>query len=133
LTRRGRNNERKDKPVRNVIAVVLVIAALAAPAALAGSRTATTVVRIAAAKSGLRYTTRALHANAGRIELVFSNPSNLRHNVRLEQGEKEFGGTKTIVHATTKTFVTLKRGTYHFYCSVPGHEDAGMSGSLTVS
>ena len=29
--------------------------------------------------------------------------------------------------------VTLKAGKYHFYCSVPGHEDAGMSGYLVVS
>lgn len=119
--------------MRNVTAVVLVIAAIAAPAALARPNVSTSIVRIAAAKSGLRYTTRTLHVRAGRIELVFNNPSSLRHNVRLEQGEKEFGGTKTIANGTTKTLLTLARGTYHFYCSVPGHEDAGMSGTLRVS
>jgi len=117
--------------VRNVTAVVLVLAAIAAPAALA--RPSTSVVRVTAAKNGLRYLNRSVHAGAGRIKLVFVNPSMLRHNVRLEQGEKEFGGTKTIAHGSTTTFVTLKPGTYHFYCSVPGHEDAGMSGTLTVS
>ena len=64
---------------------------------------------------------------------MFHNPSMLQHNVVLEQGETELGGTKTIAHGTTKAYVTLKRGVYHFYCSVPGHEDAGMSGNLTVS
>jgi len=118
--------------VRNVTAVLLVVAALAAPAAIASPRVSS-VVHVAAVKNGLSYTTKTLQAKAGRIELVFSNPSMLRHNVRLEQGEKEFGGTSTIAHSTTTTFVTLKRGVYHFYCSVPGHEDAGMSGTLTVS
>jgi uncharacterized cupredoxin-like copper-binding protein len=118
--------------MRNVIAVVLVIGAVAAPAAFATPRISG-VVDVAASKNGLRYTTKTLHAKAGRIELVFRNPSMLRHNVRLEQGEKEFGGTKTIARGTTKTFVTLRRGVYHFYCSVPGHEDAGMSGTLNVS
>lgn len=118
--------------MRNVIAALLVAGAVAAPTAIAAPRVSS-VVTIAASKSGLKYNTKALRAKAGRIELVFNNPSMLRHNVRLEIGEKEFGGTKTIAHGTTKTFVTLKAGVYHFYCSVPGHEDAGMSGTLTVS
>lgn len=118
--------------MRNVIAAMLVVGAVAAPAAVAAPHVSS-VVRVAAAQSGLRYTSKTLHAKAGRIELVFANPSMLQHNVRLEQGEKEFGGSKTIAHGTTKTFVTLRRGVYHFYCSVPGHEDAGMSGTLTVS
>jgi uncharacterized cupredoxin-like copper-binding protein len=28
--------------------------------------------------------------------------------------------------------VNLKPGTYEFYCPVPGHEQAGMKGTLTV-
>jgi uncharacterized cupredoxin-like copper-binding protein len=35
------------------------------------------------------------------------------------------GGSKTLA-------VTLKPGTYKFYCSVPGHRQAGMEGTLEV-
>jgi nitrite reductase (NO-forming) len=118
--------------MRNVLAVVLVVGAVAVPTALAAPRTSSVVV-VSAAKSGLRYSTKTLHAKAGRIEIVFHNPSALPHNVRIELGESELGGTRTVTHGTAKAFVTLKHGTYHFYCSVPGHEDAGMSGSLVVS
>jgi uncharacterized cupredoxin-like copper-binding protein len=33
---------------------------------------------------------------------------------------------------TSKVTVNLKPGKYTFYCTVPGHEQAGMKGSLTV-
>lgn len=118
--------------MRNVLAAVLVAGVVAVPTALAAPRVST-VVTISAAKSGLRYSTKTLHAKAGRIKIVFRNPSALKHNVRIELGEQELGGTKTVAHGTVTAFVTLKHGTYHFYCSVPGHEDAGMSGTLTVS
>lgn len=29
--------------------------------------------------------------------------------------------------------VKLAKGKYEFYCSIPGHEEAGMKGTLTVS
>jgi uncharacterized cupredoxin-like copper-binding protein len=35
------------------------------------------------------------------------------------------GGTSTVT-------TTLKPGTYTFYCSVDGHESAGMTGTLTI-
>ena len=114
-------------PALAAVAVVLTLVSVASAAPVSS------VVHLAAAKNGLRYTTKTLHARAGRIEIVFSNPSALNHNVRVEKGEQELGGTKTIAHATTTAYVTLKAGTYHFYCSVPGHEDAGMSGNIVVS
>jgi uncharacterized cupredoxin-like copper-binding protein len=30
------------------------------------------------------------------------------------------------------TFTPTKSGTYEFYCTVPGHKDAGMVGTMTV-
>lgn len=116
------------------IAVVAAsVIAVAAPGALANGHRQMSIVHLTAVKSGLAYNTKTAHAKAGRVKIVFTNLSPLHHNVRLEQGEKEFGGTKTIATGATSVIVTLKKGVYHFYCSVPGHEDAGMSGSLTVS
>ena len=46
-------------------------------------------------------------------------------------------GTQHSNSTTTPTKVTdldqvLEAGTYTFYCSVPGHEQGGMTGTLTV-
>ncbi len=116
-----------------VVALVAVAGAVAPFAGATPARPAANVVTISASKSGLMYIHKVVRAKAGKITLVFKNPSMLTHNVRLEQGETEFGGTKTISKGTTTVVVNLKKGTYHFYCSVPGHEDAGMSGKLIVS
>ena len=42
------------------------------------------------------------------------------------------GATATFQGGTRTLTLTLPPGTYTFYCSVPGHEAAGMKGTLTV-
>jgi plastocyanin len=121
-----------------LVAVVAVLTALVTAvvvAGTAGARTSTTpsVVKVSALASGLAYNTKVLHAHPGKIKLVFTNRSALDHNVRIESGEHELGGTKVIGKGKTVAYVSLKKGTYNFYCSLPGHEDAGMKGKLIVS
>ena len=115
--------------MKKLLLVPLVALALAPIATAAPGNTVT----ITASKTGLMYMQKTVHAKAGKVTLVFENPSMLKHDVRIEVGEKEYGGTKQIAHGTTSVILNLKKGTYHFYCSVPGHEDAGMSGTLIVS
>ena len=117
-----------------VSSLIAAAAAIAVPlAGAAPQRTTASVVHIAADASGLKYNKTSMWTKAGHVTVVFTNRSHIRHNVRLEIGEREYGGTKTIGHGTTSVTLTLKKGRYHFYCSVPGHEDAGMSGYLHVS
>ena len=112
------------------VAVTAVLAVTAASAALGGTPN---VVNISAPASGLRYDQKTAHAHAGRIKIVFLNKSSLKHNVNVEKGETELGKTRTITRGTASVWVTLKPGKYNFYCSVPGHEDAGMHGTLVVA
>lgn len=113
-----------------VLATTGVIAGV--PASLA-TAAVPPIVHLSAPVSGLRYDQKVVRAHAGRIKIVFLNRSGLKHNVNVEQGEHELGKSATVRKATTTFFVTLKPGKYNYYCSVPGHEDAGMHGTLIVT
>jgi plastocyanin len=115
------------------LAAAGALVAGAVPVATAATAAKANVVHLSAPVSGLRYTQKVVHAHAGTIKIVFQNRSMLKHNVNVELGEKEFGKSATVTHATTSFTVKLKAGKYNYYCSVPGHEDAGMHGTLIVS
>ena len=81
----------------------------------------------------LAYTTTEASAKAGNVTVDFKNPQSLTHDVAIEDsGGKEVGKTELIGEGETSTTVDLKPGTYTFYCTVPGHREAGMEGTLTV-
>ncbi|UTI63703.1 plastocyanin/azurin family copper-binding protein [Paraconexibacter antarcticus] len=106
-------------------------------ALVAGPATATTssTVHLKANPSGkLRFTTTRLTAKAGRVTVKMLNPagSGLPHGIAVEgHGVDRDGRIVTSGHTSTVT-VTLKRGTYEFYCPVKGHKAAGMVGKLVV-
>ena len=94
----------------------------------------TSTVKLEADPGGqLAYTTDSASAKAGQVTVDFNNPSSLGHNVQVEDSSgKLVGGTDTISGGSTSTTLNLKPGTYTYFCSVDGHEQAGMKGTLTV-
>ncbi len=81
----------------------------------------------------LAYTTTTATAKAGQVTIDFNNPQALTHDVAIEDSSgKEVGATELIASGEDSTTVNLKPGTYHYFCTVPGHREAGMEGTLTV-
>jgi plastocyanin len=81
----------------------------------------------------LAYTTTSATAKAGEVTVEFKNPQSLTHDVAIESSSgEEVGKTELVADGSDSTTVDLKPGTYTFYCSVPGHREAGMEGTLTV-
>jgi plastocyanin len=83
----------------------------------------------------LKFTKSTLTAKAGKVTIDFTNKSSLSHNMTIQQGTNGpvIGATPTFSGGSKTLHATLKPGTYTFYCSVPGHRQAGMQGTLTVS
>ena len=91
------------------------------------------VVEIDVAQSGFAFTKTTATASAGTVELKSMNPQSVSHDISIKgNGVDEHGNLVSGGGVSTVT-ADLKPGTYTFYCSVPGHEQAGMKGTLTVS
>ncbi len=93
------------------------------------------VVKIEAAPSSeLAFVQKEVKAKAGQVAIEFTNPQSLSHDVAVEDSNgKKVGATELVAGGkTVATIGNLKPGTYTFYCTVPGHREAGMEGTLTV-
>jgi plastocyanin len=90
-------------------------------------------VRLEAAETAIAYEQNSLTATAGNVTIDFTNPSALEHDVAIEgAGGEEIAVSKVIAESSTSVSAELKPGKYTFFCTVPGHREAGMEGTLTV-
>jgi plastocyanin len=91
-------------------------------------------VKVEADPNGqLAFVSTDLTAKAGSDTIEFDNPSSTGHNVQIEDSSgDDVAGTDTITASKTSTTADLQPGTYTFYCSIPGHREAGMEGTITV-
>ena len=81
----------------------------------------------------LAFEQKEVTAKAGKDTIDFTNQSAVPHNVTIENSAGEtIGETETLAEGSASTTVELKPGTYTFFCSVPGHRQAGMEGKLVV-
>jgi plastocyanin len=95
---------------------------------------ATTTLKLAANPAGqLAYDTKQLSAKAGKVTIEMTNMSPVEHDVAVAQGTTVVGQTPVFTGGSKAVTLNLKPGTYAFYCTVPGHRQAGMEGTLTVS
>jgi plastocyanin len=104
------------------------------PAPPSSPAAATTTLALAASPAGqLAYDTKQLSAKAGKVKIDFANSSPIEHDVAIAQGSAVAGQTPVFTGGSKTLTLTLKPGTYKFYCTVPGHRQAGMEGTLSVS
>jgi plastocyanin len=91
-------------------------------------------LNLAANQEGvLRFNPSSASAAAGKLKINFTNDSPLAHNITIASASGAvLGATPTFVGGSRTLSLHLKPGTYKFYCSVPGHRQAGMEGTLTV-
>jgi plastocyanin len=74
----------------------------------------------------------ALHAGSVTFTVTNNGPS--AHNLTITGPGVSNAATPTFASGGSKTLtVTLQKGTYDFFCSVPGHKAAGMNLMVSVA
>ena len=103
----------------------------AAPASSAGQKLSLK----ADPAGGLTFAPTKLTAKAGAVTLVMDNPSTsgIQHGIAVEGKGVDKDGQIVAPGSTSTVTVTLKPGTYEYYCPIPAHKAAGMKGTLVVS
>lgn len=105
----------------------------ATPAPAPAPAKANAPVKVQASPTALAYQEKTLTTKAGQNTFDFTNPSAIPHDFAIKDSSgKKLGATKVITKGSDTLKIDLKPGTYTFYCTVPGHEQAGMKGTLTV-
>lgn len=67
-----------------------------------------------------------------QVTIVFKNEGRLSHNLTIPElglhTDTIQSGTQATIHFTAK-----RTGTYQFWCTVPGHKQAGMIGKVSIT
>lgn len=68
-------------------------------------------------------------AAAGRTTIRFTNKGTMEHDFVIDALNVKLAAKPG---KTAEATVTLKPGTYKYYCTIPGHLQSGMQGKLMV-
>jgi len=118
---------------------------------LAGCSGASETKAIDISASSMAFTNKEIKLEQGKpVKLTFANNDVQLHDLSVDKmkmtskssmGDKhEMGGKKPDLHISVEAgksgfqeFTPMEKGTYTFYCTVAGHKDAGMVGTLVVN
>jgi plastocyanin len=73
-----------------------------------------------------------LTAKAGTVTIDYDNPSPVDHSIAIETGGETLDESEIAANATLTASANLKPGKFVYFCTVPGHREAGMVGTLTA-
>jgi plastocyanin len=89
-------------------------------------------LKLSASPTQIAYDTRKLTSEPGKVTIDFDNPATIEHDVAIEKDGAEIAASPLIADGKTTVSADLAPDTYTFLCTVPGHAEAGMQGTLVV-
>lgn len=141
--------------MKRIFLLLLITAAAAVLAACSGGSASSGVAEITLEASALKYQPAVIEVTAGQpVKLTFRNSDSVEHDFSIMEfpmasmgataepaaghdmsgmtAEPELHMAAAMSSTNTIEFTPTKPGTYEFFCTVPGHKEAGMVGTLVV-
>jgi plastocyanin len=118
----------KSRRIAALAAAVVLLAVAAACGAAAPTPAPATEFTVEGTE--FQFTPDSLTAPAGQIKVTLVNVGGIEHDFVIDELSVDI---HTDVGETADQTFTASAGTYDFYCSIPGHRQAGMEGVLTVT
>jgi uncharacterized cupredoxin-like copper-binding protein len=115
--------------MKRLLVLSLLATSLAvAPLGLAAQHTATGTTTVKVVAKEFKFTLTPKTAKAGTVVFKVVNKGHVMHDFKI--AGKKTSMLKPGKSATLK--VKLKKGSYKYLCTVPGHAAAGMKGTFKV-
>jgi plastocyanin len=89
-------------------------------------------VQLAADPAQILFDKTQLSSKPGEVTIEFTNPATLQHDVAILKDGQQIAKSALIAQGQTSVSAELAPGTYTFLCTVPGHAESGMEGTLTI-
>lgn len=133
------------RPVVTVAALVLLTGVLM------GCSSASQAKAVAVSATNLAFDTKTITLEQGKpVKLTFTNKDVQLHDLSVDKmpmasmssmgDQHEMGGMNPDLHISVaagksgfQEFTPKEKGTYTFYCTVAGHKEAGMVGTIVVN
>jgi iron uptake system component EfeO len=89
---------------------------------------------VAVEASEFKFDPSTITVAAGEVTFSVKNVGALEHEFEIFEGDRVIDEVEGLVPGLTKNLtVTLEAGAYTYVCKLAGHEEQGMTGTLTVS
>jgi plastocyanin len=89
-------------------------------------------LQLAADPTQILFDKKSLSSKPGKVTIQFTNPAAVQHDVAIEKDGQVIAKSPLVAQGKTSVSAELAPGSYTFLCTVPGHAQAGMEGTLTV-
>jgi plastocyanin len=125
-------SRRRSTKSRTLVAL-LIAAGILAAAGCGEEEPAARSLRVDAAADGsLRFQREAVETTAGRVAIEMANPSGIPHAIGIRGDGIDETGETVGRGGTSRIEAEVEPGRYVLFCPVGGHEEAGMTATLTV-